>query len=252
MIQVTDTTIEFPVRRYAPHQFEASTIPDGDYFDSVVRLLRETGELASNPEYIRHVKELADMVDLGPSTADRVRMAAFYADEMRHGYVFEGVLQELGVDTTSPEMYTSIEALNLINTIKTWADLAVFNTLLDRAGGCQLLDYAESSYAPLARAGVYVGRDERGHAAMGLQHLRDVCRTREGRAEAQRSVERWYPISLDMFGTSTGRRQWKYIEYGLKTKSNEQLRNEFKIEADEVLADVGLTPPDPLANRRFL
>lgn len=245
-------TTEWPLRRYAPHQFEREAIPEGEYFDCVVKLIKETGELASNPEYIRHTKELAAFVDLGPSPADRVRMAAFYADEMRHGYIFEGLLHELGIDTTSPEAYSSIEALNMLHEIKTWADLAVFNTLMDRAGGVQLLDYAECSYAPLARAGVFVGRDERGHAAMGLQHLRGVCVTEEGRAQAQQSLQFWYPIALDMFGTSTGRRQWKYIELGLKTKSNEQLRNEFIGEINPILEELGLTPPDPRDNRRFL
>jgi ring-1,2-phenylacetyl-CoA epoxidase subunit PaaA len=247
------TTVDKPMRMYGPRQFEADTLPDDeDYRSAIIRLLKETGEMSSNPEYMRHTKELAAFVDMAPAPADRVRIAAYYADEMRHGYIFEGLLTELGVDTTDPSMYTSIEALNLLGEIKTWESLAVFNTLLDRAGGMQLLDYVDSSYAPLARAGVFVGRDERGHAAMGLQHLRDACRTDEGRARAQEALDFWYPTALDMFGTSTGRRQWRYIEWGLKTKSNEELRNEFIAEVHSILTAVGLTVPDPLANRKFV
>jgi ring-1,2-phenylacetyl-CoA epoxidase subunit PaaA len=247
------TAVEKPMRIYGPGQFEAATLPDDEnYRNAIVKLLKETGEMSSNPEYMRHTKELAAFVDMAPGPADRVRIAAYYADEMRHGYIFEGLLTELGVDTTDPSMYTSIEALNLLGEIKTWESLAVFNTLLDRAGGMQLLDYVDSSYGPLARAGVFVGRDERGHAAMGLQHLRDACRTEEGRARAQEALDYWYPIALDMFGTSTGKRQWKYIEWGLKTKSNEELRQEYIAEVGSVLTSLGLTVPDPLANRKFV
>ena len=246
------TATELPIRIYAPGQFEADTMPDGEYRDLVIRLLKETGELASNPEYIKHVKELGAKVDLGPTPADRVRIAEFYADEMRHGYIFETLLQELDVDTTDPSMYTSIEALNLIGEIQTWSDLAVFNALMDRAGGFQLLDYAESSYAPLQRSGTWVGRDERGHAAMGVTHLRGVLRREGGHAEAQESLKKWYPMALDVFGRSDGKRQWRYIHFGLKTKSNEQLRQEYIAEVNPLLEGMGLTPPDPLANRHFL
>jgi ring-1,2-phenylacetyl-CoA epoxidase subunit PaaA len=247
------TAVEKPMRIYGPGQFEAATLPDhDDYRNAIVKLLKETGEMSSNPEYMRHTKELAAFVDMAPAPADRVRIAAYYADEMRHGYIFEGLLTELGVDTTDPSMYTSIEALNLLGEIRTWESLAVFNALLDRAGGMQLLDYVDSSYGPLARAGVFVGRDERGHAAMGLQHLRDACRTEEGRARAQEALHYWYPIALDMFGTSTGKRQWKYIEWGLKTKSNEELRQEYIAEVGPVLEACGLTVPDMMANRKFV
>jgi ring-1,2-phenylacetyl-CoA epoxidase subunit PaaA len=246
------TTTEKPIRIYGPGQFEADTMPDGDYREAVVRLLKETGELASNPEHQKVMKQLAAMVDIAPTPADRIRIAEYYADEMRHGYIFEGLLQELGVDTTDPTMYTSIEALNMLDQVNHWESLAAFSTMLDRAGGMQLLDYADSSYGPLARAGMFVGRDERGHAAMGLQHLRNACATEDGKARAQEGVDQWYPVALDMFGTSTGRRQWKYIEWGLKTKSNEELRQEFIAEIDPILTSLGLTVPDRAANRKFL
>lgn len=242
-----------PMRKYAPGQFEANTMPDDEeYRQAVIKLIAETGELASNPEYIRHTSLLPQLVKLGPTPADRVRMAEYYADEMRHGYIFEGLLQELGVDTTDPSMYTSIEALNLMGEIKTWESLAVFNTLFDRAGGMQLQNYETSSYAPLQRTGVFVARDEAGHAAMGVQHLRNSCRTEEGRARAQEALDYWYPISLDMFGTSKGKRQWRYIEMGLKTKTNDELRQEFIDEVDPLLESQGLTVPDKVKGRKFL
>jgi len=251
---MTKTTVPQtkPLRLHGPCQFEADTIPNEEYRQCVSRLILETGELASNPEFIKHTKKIRRFVDLGPTPADRVRISAFYADEMRHGYIFQGLADQLGLDTSSADNYTSIEALNLTDEVRSWTHLAVLNTLLDRAGGFQLLDYAESSYAPLSRTGTFVGRDERGHAAMGLLHLTEICLTAKGRVEADEAVAFWYPAALDMFGTSTGRRQWRYFEFGLKTKSNEELRQEFIAEVDPILESLGLRPPDPSVGRKFL
>lgn len=242
-----------PMRKYGPRQFEVHSLPDDpEYREAVIFLCKETGEMASNPEYIKHVSQLAGFVQMGPTPGDRVRLAAYYADEMRHGFIFEGLLHELGVDTTDGSMYTSIEALNMMDRISSWAELAVFNCLLDRAGGMQLLDYANSSYAPLARVGEFAGRDERGHAAMGLVHLRESCATAEGRRLAQEALNYWYPLSLDMFGSSKSKRQFRFVEWGLKTKLNDEMRDEFIAETTPILQELGLVVPDPLANRQRL
>jgi ring-1,2-phenylacetyl-CoA epoxidase subunit PaaA len=90
-----------------------------------------------------------------------------------------------------------------------------------------------------------VAKDEMGHCAMGFQHLREWCNDDERRAEAQRRVPLWYGYALDMFGTSTGTRQWKYIEYGLKTKSNEELRTAFIEHIGPYFDAVGLQQPAP-------
>lgn len=246
-------TTEMPMRIYAPGQFEADTLPGGEYRELVIRMCKETGEMASNPEFLKNVKILADKVDLAPTAADRVRMASFYADEMRHGYIFESLLVELGYDTTDPANYTSIEALNLIDQITTWCDLAVFNAIMDRAGGVMLRDYTESSYGPLGRAGAWVARDERGHANMGVTHLRWCLENLDdGFEQANESLKRWYPMALDFFGRSNSTRQWRYIELGFRTKTNEQLRQEYTEEVNSVLEGLGLAIPDPMANRHFV
>lgn len=249
------TTLETtrPVRKYAPEQFEAETLPDDDeYRNAIIHLLKETGEMASNPRFIDGVQKFLAFTSIAPTPADRLRITQFVADELRHGLIFEGLLHQLGVDTTDAESYSSIEALNFVDTLEGWVDLAVLNTFGDRAGGFQLQDYETSSYAPLARAGATVARDERGHAAMGLLHLREICKTSEGRQEAQRALVEWYPRCLDMFGTSTGKRQWRYLELGLKTLTNEEARQGYRAEVDPIIEDLGLEVPDPMANRKFV
>ena len=58
-------------------------------------------------------------------------------------------------------------------------------------------------------------------------------------------MPRWYGYALDMFGTSTGTRQWKYIEYGLKTKSNEELRTAYLEHIAPYFDALGMRQPAP-------
>jgi ring-1,2-phenylacetyl-CoA epoxidase subunit PaaA len=238
------TTVAKPERIYAPLQFEARDEMPEDYRRMVIRLLRETNEIGSVPVCYEQMRMMTRNVTLAPDPVSRVRIVEFFADELRHQKIFDGIVRAMG-EVPDDDFVSSIDGLNATTEIKDWLDLALLNTFIDRVGGFQLFDYAESSFAPLARAGVAVARDEMGHCAMGFQHLREHCATAEGRRQAQERVPRWYGYALDMFGTSTGTRQWKYIEYGLKTKSNEELRLAFIDHIGPYFDAVGLAQPAP-------
>jgi 1,2-phenylacetyl-CoA epoxidase catalytic subunit len=220
------TTVAKPERIYAPLQFEARDEMPEDYRRMVIRLLRETNEIGSVPVCYEQMRMMTRNVTLAPDPVSRVRIVEFFADELRHQKIFDGIVRAMG-EEPDEDFVSSIDGLNATTEIKDWLDLALLNTFIDRVGGFQLFDYAESSFAPLARAGVAVAKDEMGHCAMGFQHLREHLDRPGGRAEVEERLPKWYGYALDMFGTSTGTRQWQYIEMGLKAKSNEELRQEY-------------------------
>ena len=80
---------------------------------------------------------------------------------------------------------------------------------------------------------------------MGFQHLREHCEKPGGRTEVIERLPQWYGYALDMFGTSTGTRQWKYIEYGLKTKSNEEMRAAYLDHIAPYFDAIGMKQPPP-------
>ncbi len=55
-----------------------------------------------------------------------------------------------------------------------------------------------------------------------------------------------------MFGSDSSRRQYDYIKWGLRKRSNKQMRDEFIIEVNDLLKKVGLPIPDPAAGRKYL
>ena len=233
-----------PERIFAPMQFEARDEMPDDYRRMVLRLLRETNEIGSVPVCHEQMRSMTKNVRLAPDPISRVRIVEFFADEMRHQKIFDGIVRAMG-EVPGDDFVSSIDGLNATDSIRDWLDLALLNPFIDRVGGFQLFDYATSSFVPLARAGVAVAKDEMGHCAMGFQHLREYCSSSKGLAEATERMPTWYGYALDMFGTSSGTRQWKYIEYGLKTKSNEEMRAAYLDHIAPYFDAIGMKQPPP-------
>lgn len=244
-------------RKLPPRAYEAHDEMPEEYRQLVIRLVKETGEFGSTRGFQTFLRELVTrIIELAPDNASRVRVADFYADETRHGFIFEGMLRALGLDPIAEfgdGFLTSIEGLHLIITeTHTWTDFALSTCLLDRGASYQFSTYAACSYAPMLRVGARMQHDERGHATMGHLHLKEICKTEEGRKQAQELLPKWYPLALDMFGTSTGERQWQYMEWGLKSHSNEELRQMYIKEVVALLHGLGLEPPDEQYGRKFV
>lgn len=240
------TGMEKPQRIYSPLQFEAHDEMPDELRRAVLRLLRETNEIGSVPVCREQMYSMTRNASMAPDPTSRVRLIEFFADEMRHQKIFDDIVRAMG-EVPDENFVSSIDGLNATSDVKDWLDIALLNMFIDRVGGFQLFDYAESTFAPLARAGVSVAKDEMGHCAMGFQHLREYCTTEARRQEVRERLPRWYGYALDMFGTSSGTRQWKYIELGLKTKANEELRSEYIAHVEPYFEALELEQPDPLS-----
>jgi len=113
-------------------------------------------------------------------------------------------------------------------------------------------DMSDCSYRPWAQVSLDVARDEVGHTALGYANLRESIEKRGQLEAAQRYLDKWYPMTLDMFGRSDSSRQWRYVAWGIKRSGNEELRRNFVAEVNPLLEQLGLQPPDYLFNRHFL
>jgi ring-1,2-phenylacetyl-CoA epoxidase subunit PaaA len=194
-------------------------------------------------------------LDVAPTPRDKMRIGRLHAEELVHGYQFLKMYQSLDRELTADD-FADTEARKaqyIFNySFDTWTDIALLNTLADRMGAFIFADMDQCSYLPWRRVTVRIAKDERGHTALGFGNLREVCKTEEGRAEAQRLLYKWYPASLDMFGRSESERQWDYLEWGLKKSTNEELRRSFADEVGPLLESLHLEVPDYTYNRRFL
>ncbi len=219
----------------------------GEYRELLLHLLEAHNENFGSEWYRNHLKYLFDQaMDLAPDPESRFRMAQFLGDEATHGWMFYTLTREMGVDTSA----WGIKLKVFDDHLQSWPDYVFFNALGDLAGTYQATQMANSSFLPLARVGKKVERDEWGHSKMGELHLKNLCATPEGKAQAQEALKRWWPVALDMFGFSNSKRNERYRYWGIKQQTNGELRERFRKHARPMLERNGLVVPDDNAGRK--
>jgi len=109
-----------------------------------------------------------------------------------------------------------------------------------------------SSFLPTDDVLPTILREEKGHVAYGEQQLQKMMETPDGKAAAQRAIDKWYVVGLDMFGRSESARDERYIEWGLKKRTNGKMREDYIAEMDPKIAALGLVVPNKLEGRKYL
>ncbi len=242
-----------PEREIPPRTYEPADPMPAEYRDALIQILTIQARIETEYPMYPH-RSLLPAMRLAPTPDDWVRYASYWAQEVEHASYWIRMLAELGVKVDEEFMARPkpIYIFDMRDTAETWVEWAYFSFFADRQGAYMAWDWIDSSYAPFARIAERTWREEEGHAQMGYEMLKGVCATPAGKALAQEKLPRWYAAGLDMFGRSDSQRQYSYIRWGLRRRTNEEMRQAFRQEVDAVLGAVGLTPPDPLENRRFV
>jgi ring-1,2-phenylacetyl-CoA epoxidase subunit PaaA len=189
-----------------------------------------------------------------PTAEDQMMLAKTAAEEIDHHRKFVKVLAELNVDVSEQIKHRRQDRMLEIfrDPLETWADMGCFGTFIDRVGGYHLEDFGDCSYLPVSRIIPQILKEEQQHIAHGIRILDNLCKTEEGKAQVQKSLDRMYPRCLDMFGVTGSKRSEQYKNWGIKKRTNDEARTQYRAEALKIINRFGLTEPDPLKNRRYL
>jgi 1,2-phenylacetyl-CoA epoxidase catalytic subunit len=245
-----------PLPRFAPparpqHRFdEGDPLPE-EYKDLLLKMLRHEGERAGNKSFLGFMATCLELGEaLFPTREARLLKAEYLAEELKHAIMFHRLAVGLDPDFALRDVPYAHYTFHLPR--ESWADDAFFHFLVDLNGAFHARDWRESSYLPLARMSATVERDEVGHSEMGYHFLGEICAEARGRTLAQALLAKWYPAALDMFGRSDSPNAPRFIQWGLKSVGNADIRQAYKAYVDRKLAALGLEPPDERRNRRFL
>jgi len=236
-----------------PMRFHQGDPLPEEYRELFVRMLSIQARIES--EYMLcPERTLIRPLAMAPTPEDKWLYAAFWAEEVRHASYWMAILGGLGVkvDEAFMSQPLPIYVFEMRDQAEHWVEYAYFSFFADRQGAYMGWEWVDCSYEPLARVAERVHKEEVGHAAFGYTLLRRVCQTPEGRAAAERYLPKWYAAGLDMFGRSGSKRQQDYVKWGLRKRTNEEMREAFTQEVNGLLDKLSLPIPDPTANRRFL
>ena len=187
-----------------------------------------------------------------PSLRRKMALIAKVQDEAGHGQYLYHAAETLGI--TREEMLDALlerraKYSNIFNyPTLSWTDIGVIGWLVDGAAIVNQTMLAKGSYGPYARAMLRICAEENFHKKQGHEQVILMAKgTPRQKAMVQDSIDRWWSPILMMFGPhdSESPNTPMLQRWGVKTKTNDELRQMF---LNQVLPDLGtleLTVPDP-------
>ncbi len=228
-----------------------------DYRDTLLKIVYA---LASTE--FASVEQHQPWINKGPTAEDRFAQAQICADEAHQGFIDCRLLKTFGPEGEAMagkllQAKMGEHLLHVFNVpFDSWVDLCGFCFLLDHVAWYHLRAFEDSSFAPFAREMTTMVQEERFHASFGARRIRDVMTDpryqdlcKAGPADAQKSIDKWYPHGLDTFGSANSRFSASAVTFGIRRWGNEELRQMWKTDLDKQLTAIGLKVPDAAGAR---
>jgi ring-1,2-phenylacetyl-CoA epoxidase subunit PaaA len=238
---------EFEARIAAGETIEPKDWMPERYRKQLIRMMSQH----AHSEIVGMLPE-GNWITRAPTLRRKMGLLAKVQDEAGHGlYIYCGT-ETLGVGRdelidqllSGKAKYSSIFNYPTL----TWADIGAIGWFVDGAAIVNQTMLAKASYGPYARAMVRICKEENFHKRQGYEIMATLAAGTPGQVRmAQDAVDRWWWPSLMMFGPSDkdSPNSAELTRWGVKRKSNDELRQRF-INLTVVQAKaISLTLPDP-------
>ncbi len=184
-------------------------------------------------------------IEGAPNVAETLAMANIVKDECRHAKAVYDLLDRLGVDTNKLIFEDKMKNRMKVfyEPIKTWADLVMFNFLMDRAAGHQLHDAAECSWGPWSRTMLQIEKEELMHVKHGETWVKRLTQDAPNQAKIQVALDFWFPKVNKVFGKGGTESNRIYQNFKLKQRDNHEVREAWYQEIKPLLESYGLKLP---------
>ena len=165
-------------------------------------------------------------------------------EEYHHHVRFRELADQIGV--RAQEMDTKHKRpLNIFELpLEGWEQFCVIKMLGDLAEILQVEDLLHCSFVPLRNIARATMPEEKFHAQFGLDFCVDLVETPQGRAKVQHAVNGFYPEAPKFFGAARSRNNELYRKYGLKLRSNEDMRADYVARAKATVEPLGIKLPE--------
>jgi ring-1,2-phenylacetyl-CoA epoxidase subunit PaaA len=238
-------TDEFRARLAEGHKVEpADWMPD-PYRQLNIKFI----EMHANSEVMGALPE-REWIARAPSLKRKRSLAAKVQDEVGHAHLIYRVAESLGRPRSA--MYDDLVAgrgkfHNVFHyPTYTWGDVACIGFLVDGAAIVTQRALLETSYAPYVRVMKRVVAEESLHYRHGEDILLALASGTDAQFEMlQEAVNRWWEPIMHFFGTDVAREDDPMIHWGVKSRTNEESRQEWISQYVPKLWDLGIETPDP-------
>lgn len=196
-----------------------------------------------------------EWVPKAPTLKRKLAIMAKVQDEMGHGQLLLRVAEDIAAplgksreDLITDLIEGRVKFHNVFHMESpTWADAGVIGWLVDGAAIINQVALLQTSYGPYARVLKRICAEESFH----MQHGENIVLALAGGTEEQRqmlqeAVNRWWESLIFFFGpTEVTKSAQRMIDYRIRIKTNEELRQQFLSKYVPRIRSLGLTIPDP-------
>lgn len=187
-----------------------------------------------------------------PTLRRKAVLIAKIQDEAGHGLYLYCATETLGIDRaelidqllSGKAKYSSIFNYPTLS----WADIGTIGWFVDGAAIVNQTMLAKSSYGPYARAMVRICKEENFHKKQGYEICMVLAKGTPAQKEmVQDAINRWWWPSLMMFGPrdADSPNSQELIRWGVKKKTNDELRQRFVNMTVPQVHHLNLSLPDP-------
>ena len=239
-----DRVAAFKARIDAGDKIEASDWMPDAYRESAMKFI----EMHANSELMGALPE-REWIPRAPTLRRKLSLTAKVQDEVGHAQILYRIAEDLG-KSRDAMLSDLINGRTKFHNVfhyptRSWGDVAVIGWLIDGAALVTQRALLDSSYAPYVRAMKRICAEESLH----LRHGEDLAVSLAGGTPAQRemlqeAVTRWWAPIMHFYGPPSDPSKDQLMYWGIKTRSNEALRQEFFDLYVPKLWDLGITIPD--------
>jgi ring-1,2-phenylacetyl-CoA epoxidase subunit PaaA len=224
---------------------EATDWMPEEYRNALIRFI----EMHANSELMGVLPE-RDWIMRAPTIHRKLALTAKIQDEVGHAELLYRLVEDLGKPRNACLADLIAGKGKFHNTFhyvtQSWADVGIIAWLVDAAAIVSQHALRNSSYAPYARTMQKICWEESFH----MMHGRDMVITMmngtdQQREMAQEALDRWWPTLMVFHGPDTPREKDRDLQWRIKARTNEELRQEFLQNQVPRLQEVGLRIPDP-------
>ena len=218
--------IEFGAYKGRPKWARVMQIPDQRVRDALMNLIIYQGdtEFAS-------VEQQRNLFQTTPSEHDRQSLCRVVTEEMRHGWQMCHLLithfghggrieAQKMLERRAFDQKRLLGAFN--QDVKNWLDFFTYTDFVDRDGKFQLTMLSYSGFEPLAQSMTPMLREESFHLGTGHDGIKRIVRAGVVPLDVvQKYINKWIPVSYDLFGVdNSSSAHWFYV-WGLKGRYDE-------------------------------
>ncbi len=201
----------------------------------------------------------ADIINQGPGIKERIAAAKIVLEKTDHADRVLSIMGEFGANTdryanhhpwtarlerdanigaTRTESDMRLAVFNY--PLQGWSDAVVMNALMGRAVAVQLDEFSKVSYQPLAEQFRAIAPVETRHAELAVEGLSKLLEDNDNRSEIQHSVDYWWPRVGASFGNMKTDRIKALTAFGLRKRTNAELKATWENQATDMLKGLGL------------